>query len=381
MPVPSTTEHRYPCDKCGSSLRFAPGQTELVCPNCGNVQQIPKATARDMSRALGELSLQSGLKDDLPQAAMQDIRTSTCPNCGAQVQFDGAIHAMDCPFCASPVVADTGTHRQIKPQALVPFVLTEPRAHDALTAWLGSLWFAPSSLLEYTRKGRTMTGIYVPFWTFDADTQSRYRGQRGDYYYESRTVTVNVNGRSEQRQEQVRHTRWSAASGAVSRGFNDVIIMASASLPQKLGDDLTPWDLDALEPYAPDYIAGFRAEGYTIALADGHAMGRGKIDAQIQSDVARDIGGDEQRIDTINTDYGTETFKHILLPIWMAAYKYNGKSFRFLVNGQTAEVQGERPYSVWKIAFAVLAVAIVVAGVVYLNDPEALGLVRPDWLR
>ena len=374
-------EHRYPCDKCGSSLRFAPGQTDLVCPNCGNIQHIEAATPRDMTRALGELDLQRGLQDDLPQSAMQDIRTSTCPNCGAQVTFDGAIHAMDCPFCASPVVADSGPHRQIKPQALVPFQLTEPHAHDALTAWLGSLWFAPSSLLEYTRKGRAMTGMYTPFWTFDADTSSRYRGQRGDYYYETRTVTVNVNGRSEQRQEQVRHTRWSPASGTVSRGFDDVIIMASASLPQKLGDELTPWDLSALEPYTPDYIAGFRAEGYTIPLAEGHQMGRAKIDATIRMDIIRDIGGDEQRIDAVSTDYGAETFKHILLPIWMAAYKYNTRSFRFLVNGQTAEVQGERPYSVWKIAFAVLAVVIVVAGAVYLKNPEALGLARPDWLR
>ena len=110
-------------------------------------------------------------------------------------------------------------------------------------------------------------------------------------------------------------------------------------------------------------------------------MGRAKIDAAIRMDVLRDIGGDEQRIDTIQTDYGAETFKHILLPIWTAAYKYNGKSFRFLVNGQTAEVQGERPYSVWKIAFAVIGVAILVLGAVYLNDPEALGLARPEWLR
>ena len=87
------------------------------------------------------------------------------------------------------------------------------------------------------------------------------------------------------------------------------------------------------------------------------------------------------RIDSVSTDYGTETFKHILLPIWMAAYKYNGRSFRFLVNAQTAEVQGERPYSIWKIAFAVLAVVVVVAGAMYLNNPEALGLPRPDWLR
>lgn len=380
MPQP-TEDVRWPCDKCGSSLRFAPGQTDLICPNCGNSQHIDRASARSVTRALGELDLARGLQNDLPETWVEEIRTSSCPNCGALVEFDGAVHAMDCPFCASPVVADTGTHRQIKPQALAPFLLTEARAHDALTAWLGSLWFAPSSLLEYTRKGRAMTGIYVPFWTFDADTHSRYRGQRGDHYYETRTVTVRVNGRSEQRQEQVRRTSWSPASGTVSRGFDDVIVIASKGLPHRLGDELTPWDLGALEPYNPDYIAGFRSEGYTINLADGHQMGRAKIDATIRQEVLRDIGGDEQRIDAISTDYGTETFKHIMLPIWMAAYKYNGKSFRFLVNGQTAEVQGERPYSIWKIAFAVLAVLIVVGGAVYLNDPNALGLPTPEWLR
>ncbi len=380
MPA-ATQEFRWPCDQCGSDLRFAPGQTDLICPHCGHAQHIEPATPRARSRALGEIDLARGLQDDLPQSNMEEIRTATCPNCGALIEFDGAVHAMDCPFCASPVVADTGTHRQIKPQAVVPFVLTHDQARDALTKWLGSLWFAPSSLLEYTRKGRAMTGIYVPFWTFDADTQSRYRGQRGDYYYETRTVTVRVNGKSEQRQQQVRHTRWSPASGTVARPFNDVIIMASKSLPQRLGDELTPWDLGALHPYSPDYLAGFRAEGYTIPLADGHQMGRAKIDAVIRSDVARDIGGDEQRISSVDTDYGAETFKHIMLPIWMAAYKYNAKSYRFLINGQTGEVQGERPYSIWKIAFAVLAVAIVVGAAVYLNDPEALGLPRPEWMR
>jgi hypothetical protein len=131
--------------------------------------------------------------------------------------MQGATHAAECPFCASPVVLDTGAHRLIKPQALVPFQLTEDQARDAMVKWMGQLWFAPSTLLEYARKGRAMNGIYVPFWTFDADSASAYTGQRGEYYYETRTVTVTVNGRQEQRQEQVRKTRWFPASGNVAR--------------------------------------------------------------------------------------------------------------------------------------------------------------------
>jgi hypothetical protein len=96
-------------------------------------------------------------------------------------------------------------------------------------------------------------------------------------------------------------------------------------------------------------------------LADGNATAKQKMANVIVQDVRHDIGGDVQRIDTVATSYSDETFKHILLPIWIAAYKYNAKTYRFLVNGQTGEVQGERPYSVWKITFAALGVAVLAA--------------------
>ncbi len=375
-----TQEFRWPCAQCGADLRYAPGQTELKCDYCGHVQIIAPTSDRKQRQALGELDLARGLRDDLPATATQDVRTTSCPNCGALIEFTGAAHARECPFCATPVVVDTGTHRAIKPQALVPFVLTDEQARGSLTKWMGSLWFAPNTLLEYARKGRAMNGIYVPFWTFDADTRSSYTGQRGDHYYVTETVSVVVNGKSQRQTRQVQKTRWTQVSGRVARGFDDVLVMASSSLPQRLGNDLTPWGLEALQAYNPDFLAGFNAEGYTIQLAQGHASGRERMAQIIEGDVRHDIGGDVQRVGQVDTDYSNETFKHILLPVWMAAYKYGGKSYRFLVNGQTGEVQGERPYSAWKIAFAVLLAAIVVLGAVYLNDPGTLGLPTPDWL-
>ena len=378
-----TEAHRYPCAQCGADLRYAPGQTQLVCDHCGHVQDIAPAPPRRKARALGEIPLALGLADDLPPDAVEEVRSTSCPNCGAVIEFQGASHATDCPFCATPVVVDTGARRHIKPQAVVPFALTEDQARDALTKWLGSLWFAPNGLLEYTRKGRRMAGIYVPFWTFDADSASRYSGQRGEHYYETRTVTVNVNGRSEQRQEQVRHTRWHPVSGQVSRFFDDMLVMASNSLPRRLGEELTPWDMGQIVGYSPDFLAGFQAEGYTVTLADGHSLARERMAQIIESDVRRDIGGDEQRITNIDSRFDGESFKHILLPIWTAAYKYSGKSYQFMVNGQTGEVQGQRPYSWWKIGFAVLAVAVVVGAAVFLSDPAAFGVNPsdlPDWL-
>ena len=366
-------EHRYPCAQCGAELRFAPGVTRLRCAHCGHEQEIAGETpagpwGQSRTKGLEELPLARGLADDLPVAATAAVRVSKCPNCGAEVQFDGAAHAKECPFCASPVVVDTGSERRIKPQGVLPFQLDEKTAHKAMKDWLGSLWFAPNGLLEYARAGRAMNGVYVPYWTFDAETDTDYRGQRGDAYYETRTVTVNVNGRNEQRQEQVRKISWHPVRGHVARDFDDVLAIASTALPVNLAEHLEPWDLSLVEPYRPDYLAGFQAEGYTVALADGHVTAKGKMERVIQGDIRRDIGGDEQRIDWMEVDWRAETFKHILLPVWMAAYKYNGKTYRFLVNGQSGEVQGERPWSIWKIAFAVLLAAIAGGVFYYLNQ-------------
>lgn len=353
----------WPCAECGAELRFVPGATELRCDHCGHVQPIPDQSAH-RPRALGEIDLARGLADDLTPAQTVSVQATPCPSCGALVEFKGAEHATECPFCATPVVTSTGESRKIKPQAVLPFVLSEDQARQAMTDWLGGLWFAPNGLQEYARKGRALSGLYVPYWTFDAATRSRYSGARGDHYYTTETYVEN----GQTRTRQVQHTRWRAASGRVARDFDDVLVLASQSLPRRYTDNLAPWDLSALEPYTPDFLAGFTAEGYTVPLAEGHALGREVMEGVIAQDVRADIGGDEQRIDHIDTDWSDETFKHILLPVWMAAYRYGGQSYRFVVNGQTGKVQGERPYSKWKIFFAVLLALLVVAAIVAFNQ-------------
>lgn len=208
-----------------------------------------------------------------------------------------------------------------------------------MTDWLGSLWFAPNGLQDYARKGRKMQGVYVPYWTFDADTKSAYSGERGTVYYE--TQTVMRNGKAER--VQVAKIRWRRVQGRVARFFDDVLVLASTSLPKTYTDNLEPWDLPALVPYSPQYLAGFRAEGYAVDLEQGYEEARQKMARQIERDVRFDIGGDQQRIHALDTDISDVTFKHILLPVWLAAYKYRGKTYRFVVNGRTGRVQGERP--------------------------------------
>ncbi|WP_322867005.1 TFIIB-type zinc finger domain-containing protein [Aquicoccus sp. G2-2] len=359
-PVEIKQTHRFPCPQCGSDYRFAPGEGKLICDHCGNEEPIE---GHGFTAApIRELDFKTALATDLPQEEMEETRVTRCPNCGAQVEFDPATHAAECPFCATPIVADTGAHRHIKPRAVLPFALDERSARKAMTTWLGSLWFAPGGVQDYARKGRRMQGIYVPYWTFDADTKSRYSGERGTVYYVTRTVTRN----GKQVQVQEARIRWAPVSGRVARFFDDILVLASRSLPKRYTDALEPWDLAALEPYRPEYLAGFRAEGYTVDLADGYSEAHDHMTRIITRDVKFDIGGDRQRIHDIDTAISAITFKHILLPVWLAAYKYRGKTYRFVVNGRTGRVQGERPWSGWKITLAVLAGLAVAGAIGYL---------------
>ncbi|MGR3322480.1 MAG: TFIIB-type zinc finger domain-containing protein [Pseudooceanicola sp.] len=355
-----TTDHRFPCPNCGADYRFDPAAGRLVCDFCGHSEELEGAEAP--GQAIRELDFRAALDARLPEAETEETRTSHCPNCGAVIEFDADTHATECPFCATPVVTDTGTHRQIKPRGVLPFALDEPAARKAMTDWLGRLWFAPNGLQDYARKGRKMQGIYVPYWTYDADTSSSYRGERGTIYYETRTVMKD----GKPRIVQVQKIRWHPASGRVKRFFDDVLVLASRSLPKRYTDALEPWDLSALEPYRPDFLAGFRAEAYQVDLSEGFGEAREKMDRQIARDVKFDIGGDAQRIHSVDTAIRDVTFKHILLPVWLAAYRYRGNTYRFVVNGRTGRVQGERPWSAWKIAVAVILGLIVAGAVGYI---------------
>lgn len=362
--VSSVEEHRFPCNTCGSDLRFNPSAGNLTCDHCDAIEEIDDTPWG--GGAISELDFRRALAAELPDAEMEETRISKCENCGAEVEFNDRDHATECPFCATPVVIGTGTNRHIKPKGVLPFALSEREGRHAMTRWMGSLWFAPSGLKQYIRAGRKMQGIYVPYWTYDADTKSRYSGERGTIYYETRTVRVMVDGKSKTRQQRVQKIRWSPTSGRVARFFDDVLILASRSLPKEYTDAIAPWDLSSLEPYSPEYLAGFRAEGYTITLDDGFVEARQIMDRTILRDAKFDIGGDRQRVHNIETQIKDVTFKHILLPVWLAAYKYRGKTYRFVVNARTGAVKGDRPYSALKIFFAVITAAVIAAAIAYV---------------
>ena len=303
---------------------------------------------------------------------VQEARVARCPSCGAQIELGLDEHARECPFCASPIVTDTGPQRQIKPQAQLPFLLSEDKAREAMNGWLGRLWFAPSDLRQYARAGRAMQGIYVPYWTYDAETRTEYAGQRGTVYYETRPVTVVVNGRRQTAMQQVARIRWQPVArpgrARLRRRAGARLDEPAQALHRRAGA-LGPLGAHRLRAAASSPASAPRATPCRSRRAT--ARPAAIMNAVIERDVRRDIGGDQQRIDQLRTEVGDLTFKHVLLPVWLAAYRYRGKSFRFVVNGRTGSVEGERPYSAIKIAIAV-ALALIAAGLIaYVQIAES----------
>ena len=353
-----SSQQEFPCEQCGAVLEFKPGADALHCQYCGHDTAIDIDTA-----PIEEFDYHSILASLEDETEMLEVHTAKCSSCGAESTYDANVIADSCAFCGSAIVTAAQSNKTIRPLSLIPFKVERREAAEAFKVWIKKLWFAPTELKRKHRSNESIQGIYIPHWTYDTRTDTWYQGQRGIYYY----VTVSYkdnDGKSKTRQE--RRTRWHSVSGRVRDDFNDVLVRASHSLPDTQADNLEPWELKTLVPYNNDYLSGFKAETYQVNLEQGFDKAKIIMSPAIDNTIKRDIGGDEQRISSKTTNYHDIAFKHILLPVWISSYRYKEKVYRFLVNAVTGEVQGERPWSIWKISAAVLLGVIAVGGIVWI---------------
>jgi len=222
--------------------------------------------------------------------------------------------------------------------------------------WLGSLWFAPNALRKLAALGQ-LSGVYVPYWTYDAMTVTFYEGERGEDYTTTEYYT-DSNGRRQSRT--VVHTNWYPVEGEVRHFFDDVLLCASKSLPADLIYKVDDWKLGKLEPFLPEYLSGFRTERYAINLREGYKIAKELMQPTIDRLVRQDIGGDHQRVHDQNSRYSAVTFKPLLLPVWVAVYRFHDKAYQILINGRTGRVAGYRPWSAWKLTACVLTVLMAI---------------------
>ncbi len=341
----------------------------MVCPHCGREQDIAPT-----GPVIGELPLEAYFESGRLREQAVEEDTVHCSKCAAHFTVPSTRANLACPYCGSEVVFDSTRGERIPPNSLLPFLVTAARARHALGQWLGSRFWAPNDLKKLALKEGQLKGMYIPYWTFDSQTTTQYTGMRGIHYYETETYYTTVNGQRTAQTRTVRKTRWYPAAGVVFVPFDDVLVLASTAVPQEYAERLEEWDLGQVQPYQREYLAGFQTQLYDIDLPSGWVRGRDKMQPAIDRAIRADIGGDEQRITSKNTDYQNNTFKHVLLPMYAGSYRYKQKSHAFLVNGRTGEIQGSAPISFWKVFFAVLLGLLIAGGIFYVyqkNQPSS----------
>jgi|JI6StandDraft_1071083.scaffolds.fasta_scaffold64432_3 DNA-directed RNA polymerase subunit M/transcription elongation factor TFIIS len=357
--------HDLNCKDCGALLHFAPGTQKLACKYCGAQNEIIQNNKSSLK--IEEIDFNKFIANQIVTEEKQTIATVNCKNCGATTTLKRNITSDNCVFCASPLVIVNGsTSTIIKPKYILPFKVERNVANQSFDEWLKSLWFAPNDLVKRSAISEKINGVYMPYWTYDAKSYCTYEGERGDDY-----ETRDSKGNRETK------TRWTDVSGSVSNIFDDVCVLASHSLPQENTRRLEPWDNKNLVAFNEAYLSGFQTECYQLDVKEGLPLAKQIMEEEIRETICEDIGGDKQRISEMNPVYRDITFKHTLFPIWISAYKYNEKSYRFIANGRTGKIEGQRPISYIKVALflsALVGTGICLASLIGGNSIFVIGI-------
>jgi hypothetical protein len=353
-------------------MNFDAAKGMLSCPSCGHTMPVPQT---QQHVTIAEHDLQAALRDASGKSlgyGMQ-LKSIKCQNCGAVLNVEPNITSTKCSFCGSNQVLEQQVDPNLyQPESLAPFAVDDGRANNLFRDWLGRGLFTPNDL-KREGGGQKLRGVYLPFWTFDAHAESDWRAESGDYYYVTEWVTVVRDGKTVQEQQQVQKIRWYWTNGHHTGDYDDVLVYATRSIPTNILQKIYPYDTKQLMPYQPQYLSGWSAESYQVPLADAWPIGRDIIYQYERSACDSEVPGDTHRNLGVSTQLSALTFKHVLLPVWVASYRYHNKTFRFMINGQTGRVDGEKPVSWIKVTIAVVLAVVIIGLLIYLFSRSNAG--------
>jgi hypothetical protein len=350
------------CPACGAKATWSPAKQALVCTYCGT--EVPGEI--DAGGTVHEIDLAKALRElpDERRGWLSEKRTVRCRSCKAISVFDPERVGQNCDFCGSPELVDYDEIRSpLRPQSILPFTVDAAAVRDRLRRWFGSKWLAPGSL---KRRGLidTVRGVYLPYWTFDAAADARWSAESGTYYFVTESYR-DANGRMRQRQS--RRVRWQPAAGRLEHTFDDELVSASTGIHAHLLREIEPFPTSDLVPYDTAYLSGFVVEHYQVVLIDAAERSRQQMLEGLRQLAAQRVPGDTHRNLRVDAEFFGETFKHILVPVWLLTYAFGRTRYQAVVNGRTGQVAGEYPKSAWKVALVVIAVLVVAGALVIVS--------------
>jgi endogenous inhibitor of DNA gyrase (YacG/DUF329 family) len=356
--------HKHACPACGAQAEWNPSKQKLVCPFCGTESSY--VIDRDLGK-VSEKDLASALRD-LPATDEQwqaNRRSVQCQSCRAVMVYEAERVGQNCEFCGSPaLVAYDEIKSPIRPEGVLPFGIDRNRVRDDIRRWWRSKWFAPNRLAKSALVD-TVHSLYIPYWTFDAHAHCPWEAEAGHYYY------VNVEGRDSKGRpvmRQERRVRWEPAAGVVEHTFDDEPVPGTQGLPLDLLKQVEPFPTRDLVPYDTAFLSGHIVEHYQVVLTEASNQSQQQMTETLREMCSRQVPGDTQRNLVIHPTFSGQTFKHILVPIWLLTYVFRSKSYQVLVNGTTGRIAGKYPLSGWKVFFAVVLVLVLALFMILLSE-------------
>lgn len=353
----------FKCPNCGASTRYNVAAGGVTCEYCG---YSAPAKSDQVGRRAEEFEFTLETLSQAEQGWGIERRELHCDSCGASLSIPEGALAVTCPFCASNRVNVRVAQAEIlRPRFLVPFKIQQDQVRLRAKEWLGRGWMHPPELSQAAVLDR-FTGIYLPFWTFDAQVTADWRAEVGhpetERYYDagskswkSRTVI-----------------RWRWEQGRVGVNVDDLLVTGSSQLSRRILGELYPFDLQALVAYAPDYLAGWQAQAYDITLPDAWETGKAIIRERGKDACYEDINSSHVRNFSMTADLADESWRYLLLPVYVAAYRFEDKTYQVMMNGQTGEVAGQKPVAWWKIWLAIALLLLPGAGLGLISLPLIL---------
>jgi hypothetical protein len=365
-----SAQKKYNCPSCGAEATWNPAKQALVCNYCGTVAHTqPGETGGDVLEQDLIATLQRlGSHERGWATERQSVR---CQSCQAITVFEPSRAAQRCDFCGSAAIIPVEEQaRPIRPESLLQFVVSEVQVRETIRTWYGSRWFAPNKL-GIRALTDTVHGVYVPYWTFDAHVSADWTAMSGDYYYETESYT---DSQGKRQTRQVRKIRWYPSSGHLDHFFDDELVPATRGVSMDLLRKVEPFPTTKeLKPYDAAYLTGWNVEQYQVDLIASAQHAREVMDGKTRSLCAQQVPGDTHRDLDVNAHYSRQTFKHILVPVWLLAYTYHGKNFQVVVNGYTGTIAGQYPKSWIKITLLVLTILAIIGTIIFFANLSKQG--------
>lgn len=335
------------CESCGADMVYDPEIGALHCSYCDSTKEIQKRVP--------------SVRDYDKECAHGDVRFDgdkyVCPNCGGNIDLPPLATAVKCPFCAATNIVKVEDLKGLKPDSILPFTISKQRAADAGKKWIRRKLYAPLKL-KREFKIENFKGVYIPSFAFSSDTASDYSGRLGE-----RRTRVVGSGKDSHTETYI---HWYNVSGSRNRKFVDMTVEASLQLEQSELNKITPYDFVNAEAYNSDYISGFYSERYDTSLKDSFKIAREQMEKIIKDEIVASYHADVVGNLDVKTVYSNRKFRYTLLPLWVCAYKYKKKGYKFLVNGRTGKSTGKSPVSPIKVGLTVLLALGIIALIAWL---------------